>query len=220
MRVSSVIPQVLLLVLVATLAAAKIVVDLTDTKRFDASVGKDRPALVEFFAPWCGHCKKLEPKFAAAAAAFAHQPGKVLIAKVDADKNKDLGRRFEIKGYPTLLYFSANSDKFEVYKGPRETDAMVQFLNEKTGATGKLTGDGSGSPPQAKEAAKPVTVDAVQLTSGNFDRIVMQEDKDVLVEFYAPWCGHCKNLAPVYNSVAKIYENDDTVSYSGVANLD
>ncbi|PWN23803.1 hypothetical protein BCV69DRAFT_265077 [Microstroma glucosiphilum] len=211
MRASSVIPHLLLLVLVATLAAAKTVVDLTDTKRFEASVGRDRPALVEFFAPWCGHCKKLEPKFAAAAAAFAHQPGKVLIAKVDADKNKDLGRKYDIKGYPTLLFFPANSDNFEVYKGPRETDAMVQFINEKTGATGKLTGDGSGSPPQAKEAAKPVTVDAVQLTSGNFDRIVMQEDKDVLVEFYAPWCGHCKNLAPVYNAVAKVYENDDTV---------
>lgn len=37
----------------------------------------------------------------------------------------------------------------------------------------------------------------------NFDSIVMDETKDVLVEFYAPWCGHCKSLEPKYEELAK-----------------
>lgn len=37
----------------------------------------------------------------------------------------------------------------------------------------------------------------------NFDDLVINNGVDTLVEFYAPWCGHCKNLAPVYEQVAE-----------------
>lgn len=37
----------------------------------------------------------------------------------------------------------------------------------------------------------------------NFDEVVVNNDKDTLVEFYAPWCGHCKKLAPAYDEVAQ-----------------
>ena len=39
------------------------------------------------------------------------------------------------------------------------------------------------------------------LVSSNFDEVAFNKDKDVLVEFYAPWCGHCKQLAPIYDQV-------------------
>ena len=45
--------------------------------------------------------------------------------------------------------------------------------------------------------------DVIQLTSGNFDGKVIKSDELWIVEFYAPWCGHCKNLAPEWKKAAK-----------------
>ncbi|OQR74426.1 protein disulfide-isomerase A3-like [Tropilaelaps mercedesae] len=45
----------------------------------------------------------------------------------------------------------------------------------------------------------------------NFDELVMQSDKDVLLEFYAPWCGHCQKLAPTYEEVGQAMEGEDVL---------
>lgn len=46
----------------------------------------------------------------------------------------------------------------------------------------------------------------------NFREVVLDNDKDVLVEFYAPWCGHCKKLAPIYEELAeKLAHNTNIV---------
>ena len=47
-----------------------------------------------------------------------------------------------------------------------------------------------------------------QLTPDNFDAVVKEEGKDVMLEFYAPWCGHCKQLKPVYAEVASEVSGD------------
>lgn len=56
-----------------------------------------------------------------------------------------------------------------------------------------------------KSEAIPETNDeAVKVIVGkNFDDVVVNNQKDVLVEFYAPWCGHCKTLAPIYEDLAQ-----------------
>ena len=59
---------------------------------------------------------------------------------------------------------------------------------------------------QKGEPSKVVT-----LKDSTFDKIVMDPEKDVLVKFYAPWCGHCKNLAPVWESLAKTFTHDEHV---------
>jgi len=92
---------------------------------------------VDYFAPWCGHCKKLTPIWDQLAAMLADNPG-IVIAKCDATAN-DVDPKFgEIRGFPTLKFFPAGSDKVPVeYNGDRSLDSLVDFV--KAHATKTLT---------------------------------------------------------------------------------
>jgi len=177
------------------------VVDLTP-ENFDSYVDGSKGAFVEFFAPWCGHCKNLAPAYEQVGDAYSRYKSDVVIAKVDADAHKELGSRFDVHGFPTLKWFPKGSTEPVAYEGGRNAEDLIAFINDKTGLSAKI-----------KTAATAVTV----LNEDNFDSIVMNNDKDVLVEFYAPWCGHCKHLAPVWEKLAKAFSNEPNVV---IANID
>lgn len=103
---------------------------LTDAN-FDEELAKYDFLLVEFYAPWCGHCKKLAPEYAAAAQELATRDPPLSLAKVDATENKELGERFGIKGFPTLKFFKNGvpSD----YEGGRTKDTIVNYVVKKSG---------------------------------------------------------------------------------------
>jgi protein disulfide-isomerase A1 len=103
---------------------------LTDSN-FDEAIAKYDYLLVEFYAPWCGHCKKLAPEYAQAAAKLGAQDPPRYIAKVDATENKEVAERHGIKGFPTLVFY-ANGNKSD-YTGGRTEDTIVQWINKKTG---------------------------------------------------------------------------------------
>ncbi|XP_062230809.1 protein disulfide isomerase-like 2-1 [Phragmites australis] len=176
------------------------VVALTEST-FEKEVGQDRGALVEFYAPWCGHCKKLAPEYEKLGASFKKAKS-VLIAKVDCDEHKSLCSKYGVSGYPTLQWFPKGSLEPKKYEGQRTVEALAEFVNTEAGTNVKI-------------AAVPSSV--VVLTPETFDSIVLDETKDVLVEFYAPWCGHCKHLAPVYEKLASVFKLDKGVV---IANLD
>ncbi|CAN6340695.1 unnamed protein product [Urochloa humidicola] len=181
-------------------AAADDVVALTEAD-FEKEVGQDRDALVEFYAPWCGHCKKLAPEYEKLGASFKKAKS-VLIAKVDCDEHKSVCSKYGVSGYPTIQWFPKGSLEPKKYEGQRSAEALAEFVNSEAGTNVKI-------------AAVPSSV--VVLTPETFDSIVLDETKDVLVEFYAPWCGHCKHLAPVYEKLASVFKQDEGVV---IANLD
>ncbi|KAF9965207.1 hypothetical protein BGZ70_005249 [Mortierella alpina] len=154
------------------------------------------PTLVKFYAPWCGHCKSLAPIYEELGQAFTGKQDKVLIAKVDADAHRELGSRFGIKGFPTLKWFPKGVDgEPEDYSGGRDLDALSSFVTKKSGVKSSIV-----------KHVPTVTV----LTDTSFKNEVLDSGKYALVEFFAPWCGHCKNLAPTYEKVAKTFLNDKT----------
>ena len=168
------IKSILVGALAAVAAAKSAVLDLTPDN-FDKVVLKSgKPTLVEFFAPWCGHCKNLAPVYEELASTFEFAKDKVQIAKVDADAHKSLGQKFGVQGFPTLKWFDGKSDKPSEYSSGRDLDSLSGFITEKTGLKAK------------RKLEKPSTV--VMLNDGTFAKEV-GGDKDVLVAFTAPWCG-------------------------------
>ena len=73
-----------------------------------------------------------------------------------------------------------------------------------------------------KSAEIPETNDeAVKVVVGkNFDEMVINNDKDVLVEFFAPWCGHCKTLAPKFEEAARILAVNPNMMLASVDSID
>jgi len=106
------------------------VVTLT-ADNFESNVLKKPHALVEFYAPWCGHCKSLKPIYAAAASQIFTQDPSITIGKVDATIHEELAVEYGIEGYPTLKWFK--DGKVSEYDGPRDTEGIVAWVMRKVG---------------------------------------------------------------------------------------
>lgn len=89
------------------------------------------------------------------------------------------------------------------YEGARDLTALVEFITKKSGIKSSI-----------KPPPPPATV---ILDTHTFDDVVLNKDHDTLVTFTAPWCGHCKNLKPTYEQVAKDFLSETKCI---VANLD
>ncbi|KAK1170253.1 protein disulfide-isomerase A6-like [Acipenser oxyrinchus oxyrinchus] len=175
------------------------VVELTPANFNREVLQSDSLWLVEFYAPWCGHCQSLTPHWKKAATALK---GVVKIGAVDADQHKSLGGQYGIRGFPTIKIFGSNKNKAEDYQGARSSQAIVDSaLNSlRSMVKERLEGKTSGSD-QGRQSGGG-RKDVVDLTDDDFDKKVLNSDDIWLVEFYAPWCGHCKNLEPVWAAAA------------------
>ncbi len=152
--------------------------------------------LLEFYAPWCGHCKALAPEFEQLGKLYASNPS-VTIAQVDADKHAKLGKKFNVQGFPTMKWISKGKtfkDAEDVNE--RTADGLIKFVGDKTGI-------------RLQEAKEPSSV--LELSPSNFDDEALDEGKVALVGFFAPWCGHCKAIKPVWEELAKLFEHESHV---------
>ncbi|CAK7346960.1 unnamed protein product [Dovyalis caffra] len=106
-----------------------------DHSNFTETVSKHDLIVVEFYAPWCGHCKKLAPEYEKAASVLSSNDPQVILAKVDAneDGNKEIANQYEVKGFPTIKILRNGGKSVQEYKGPREADGIVEYLKKQSG---------------------------------------------------------------------------------------
>ncbi|KAG6387014.1 hypothetical protein SASPL_152196 [Salvia splendens] len=151
--------------------------------------------LVEFFAPWCGHCKALTPAWEKAATVLK---GVATVAALDADAHQSLAQEYGIKGFPTIKVFAPGKPPAD-YQGARDAKPIVEFALKqvKTLLKERLDGKSGGGSSQKSEPSA-----SVELNSRNFDELVLKSKELWVVEFFAPWCGHCKKLAPEWKKAA------------------
>jgi len=179
------------------------VAHLTDTT-FDPFIAAHNSTLVMFYAPWCGHCKKMKPSYTETAGKMKEEEVEGKLAAVDVTKNKNLGERFEIKGFPTLKYFKDGELTFEISE--REGDKIMTFMKDPK--------EPPPPPPPEKDWSEEET-DVVHLTEDDFSSF-LKKKKHVLVMFYAPWCGHCKRAKPHFTSAAAKLRDNSKVAFAGV----
>ncbi len=150
----------------------------------------------QFYAPWCGHCKSLVPEYKKAATALK---GVVKVGAVDADQHKSLGGQFGVQGFPTIKIFGANKRSPSDFNGQRTAQGIVDAaLTEVNSKVKAAMSGGSGSSGKGSDSgSKGSKDDVVELTDANFDKLVLDSEDVWLVEFFAPWCGHCKYIPHV-----------------------
>jgi protein disulfide isomerase family A protein 3 len=121
--------------LTVTLAAASDVLEFTDAD-FATKIQEHPVILVEFFAPWCGHCKRLAPEYEKAATALKDEDPAVSLAKVDCTVNTEVCQKYGVSGYPTLKIFR-NGEFSKEYSGPREADGIIKTMRTESGPSSR-----------------------------------------------------------------------------------
>jgi protein disulfide isomerase family A protein 3 len=123
-------------ILACSLAGEADVKDLGDDT-FEAGVAEVDTTLVMFYAPWCGHCKRLKPEYAKAAELLKNDDPPIALAKVDCtEAGKKICERHSVSGYPTLKIFR-NGEMAQEYNGPREAAGIVKYMRAQVGPSSK-----------------------------------------------------------------------------------
>jgi len=191
----------------------------TNEQSVDRVLRAGRPVVLVFWQQGCAPCAQLNPALDRLAAAYA---GKALIAKVDVRDNPALARRYGVARLPGLVFVKDGTtvaqtsgalpeavlrDWLEhlVAGGPRPAlpEGPSVPLDGQSGARAP-TGGAAGQPPADQRPARPQPAPGAPLivTDATFDQVV-SGDLPVLVDFWAPWCGPCRAVAPTVERLAQ-----------------
>ena len=187
--------------LVACGGAGRSLLEVGERTPLAGLIGGNASLLLEYYTPWCGHCAELEPELEAVARAFDSSRGHVRVARINADANRELARAHGILAFPMFAWFPAASTTPEEYDGELTADAMVAFINDRTGLRRGLR--------RTQRAVRA-------LTPRTFESVAADASTAVLVVFTAAWCTHCEVIAPHLELAAQSFAGEPTVVVASV----
>ncbi|XP_075037249.1 protein disulfide-isomerase A5 [Mixophyes fleayi] len=174
---------------------------LTDAD-FDQFVQDHPSVLVMFYAPWCGHCKKMKPDYEKAAETLHAESGAGVLAAVDGTVHRALSERFHISGFPTVKYFENGEEKYTL-PHLRSEQKIVEWMHNPE------------APPPPEPSWEETPSSVLHLLGDDF-RETLKKKKHALVMFYAPWCPHCKSSVPDFTTAADEFKEDRKIAYAAV----
>ncbi|CAD5110865.1 unnamed protein product [Dimorphilus gyrociliatus] len=142
---------------------------------------KDRGWIIDFHAPWCGPCRQFAPEFRRLAK-ILQDDDNIMIAQVDCESDKQMCRDNDVRSYPTIRFYPPKSSPYTHidYSGwHRDAQNIRQWIYSY------------------------LPSEAVDLRNDNFIEDVLKSETPWLVDFYAPWCGHCHQFAPDFELIAR-----------------
>ncbi|GAB1598037.1 dnaJ homolog subfamily C member 10-like [Argonauta hians] len=152
-------------------------------------VDSQDPWFVDFFAPWCPPCMQLLPEFRKASKSF----GKTIsFGSVDCTIHQGLCNQYNIRSYPTTIFYNKSIPHH--YHGQHRAQDIIDFVEDTLNPS------------------------VEQLTPENFQSKIKYRGQNEIwvVDFYAPWCGPCQQLAPEWRKLSKMFKSNKNVHITDV----